>query len=241
MVIRLLCVFGILLWGCQQNQPTEHASNQEAPANQSNQTSESNGSIVGIDISQYQGDVNFQEVKAAGNTFVFIKATQGITLVDPKYAANMEGARAAGLVVGAYHFYMTDDDPTLQFGNFSKAVQLKAGDLPPVVDIEALSKNSRPNIDSDLQTFLDELEKQYGVKPILYSGEKFSNEYLTEFGDYPLWIAEYGPKEPDLPTGWSSWTFWQWSQAGTVDGVSGDVDMDRFHGDESQFKAFLIQ
>lgn len=204
-------------------------------------TTEAGGEVQGVDVSKYQGTIDFAKIKAAGTTYVFVKATEGITSVDPDYARNIAAARAAGLVAGTYHFYETDDDPSAQFGNFRQHADVKPGDLPPVVDIEVLAQGSRPDLADDLKSFLAQMEQAYGAKPILYSGVSFANEYLTGFGDYPLWVAEYtSASAPKVPTGWTTWTFWQYSQSGSVAGISGAVDMDRFNGTLAQFNALRI-
>lgn len=199
------------------------------------------GEVAGVDVSKWQGTIDFGKIKAAGMTYVFVKATEGITGVDPDYARNVAAARAAGLVVGSYHFYETNDDPSAQFGNFKQHVDVKPGDLPPVVDIEVLASNSRPDLADDLKSFLAQMEQAWGVRPILYSGVSFANQYLAGFGDYPLWVAEYtSAPAPKVPSGWTTWTFWQYSQSGTVAGVSGAVDMDRFNGTQAEFDALRI-
>ena len=188
--------------------------------------------IQGIDVSDHQGTVDWNAVRQAGMTFVFIKATDGITWTDPDFATNWSGARAAGLLRGAYHFYETDDDPTAQAQNFLNAVQLQPGDLPPVVDIEKLDSGSTASQTvQDLQTWLGVVQQATGRTPIIYTSHGFWNSLGTSaFGSYPLWIAEYGVESPTLPSGWSSWTFWQSSESGTVAGVSGSVDLDVFQG-----------
>lgn len=204
-------------------------------------TTDGAAEVQGVDVSKYQGMIDFAKIKAAGMSYVFVKATQGITGVDPDYVHNIAAARAAGLVAGAYHFYETNDDPSAQFGNFKQHADVKPGDLPPVVDIEVLAQGSRPDLANDLKSFLVLLEQAYGAKPILYSGVSFANEYLTGFGAYPLWVAEYtSAPAPKVPTGWSTWTFWQYSQSGTVAGICGAVDMDRFNGTAAQLDALRI-
>lgn len=198
--------------------------------------------ITGVDVSHWQGAVDFAKIKAAGKSYVFVKATLGDTEFDANYTNNMKNARAAGLAAGSYHFYLTDDTPQAQFANYSSHVVLEPGDLPPVIDIEKLSHNTLPNLAADLKLFLNAVQEHYGLKPILYSGETFANEYLEEFAPYPLWIAEYNKdKRPVLPKGWTHWTFWQHAQNGTVEGVKGPVDLDRFYGNQQQFQALLLQ
>lgn len=199
--------------------------------------------VEGVDLSNWQGgEVNFVQIKQAGKHFVFVKSSEGATVVDPDHARNVQQARAAGLAVGSYHFYESDDTPQAQFRNFSAQLSLKPGDLPPVVDIERLSKGDTQALAPALQQFLGLLEQQYGVKPILYSGEHFANEYLSVFADYPLWLAEYNSNaSPQLPKGWTRWTFWQHSQDGSVAGVPGPVDLNRFNGGPSQLQALTVR
>ncbi len=197
--------------------------------------------ITGIDVSKYQGKIDFKKVKAAGIHYVFVRATEGITYQDAFIKQNIEEAREAGLVIGAYHFYETDDDPVSQLNNFTSMVTLQAGDLPPVVDIEKLHDNDQIDLTQNIQTYLNGLERHYKIKPIIYSGKNFANKYITTFSDYPLWLAEYQSLYPTLPQGWDKWTFWQYSQTGKVDGVIGDVDVNRYNGEESSFNKILIK
>lgn len=197
--------------------------------------------VVGVDLSKWQGVVDFAKIKAAANTYVFVKVSQGATGVDPDYARNIAGARAAGLYAGSYHFYTTDHDAQSQFANLSRHLDLKPGDLPPVVDIEVLAQNSLPGLDQQLQAFLTLIENRYAVKPILYSGQSFASQYLKGFSAYPLWLAEYtSAPAPRLPPDWSAWTFWQYSQSGSVAGVSGAVDLDRFNGGLDDLRKLLV-
>ena len=207
----------------------------------SSDASIANSNLTGIDVSKYQGKIDFEKVKAAGIRYVFVRATEGITYQDAFFKQNLEEAREAGLVIGAYHFYETDDDPISQLKNFTSMVSLQAGDLPPVVDIEKLHDNDQLDLTKNIQTYLDGLERHYKTKPIIYSGKNFANKYITTFSDYPLWLAEYQSLYPTLPQGWDKWTFWQYSQNGKVDGVVGDVDVNRYNGEESSFNKMLIK
>jgi len=197
--------------------------------------------ITGVDVSKYQGQIDFNQLKAAGITYVFVKASEGNTYQDPTFAGNFAQAKQAGLIVSAYHFYETNDAPNSQLENFTQLVKLSSGDLPPVVDIEKLHMQDDMMLMGNLQLYLNGLEKHYGVKPIIYTGLNFANQHVTEFAQYPLWIAEYGRTQPTLPTGWSSWTFWQWSQSHTLKGIEGQVDADRFNGDAVNFAKLLIK
>ncbi len=197
--------------------------------------------IVGIDISKYQGDVDFKQLKASGITYVFIRASEGNTYQDPEFKSHFAKAKAAGLTVSAYHFYETNDAPNSQLENFTQLVKLSVGDLPPVVDIERLHQQDDTRLSENLQVYLNGLERHYGVKPIIYTGLNFANQHVTRFSQYPLWLAEYGRTQPTLPSGWSQWTFWQWSQSHALKGIDGKVDADKFNGDARSFAKLLIK
>ena len=188
-------------------------------------------SVQGIDVSHFQGVVNWQEVKQAGMSFAFAKATEGITYVDPQYSTNWTGMQSAGLLRGAYHFFEANDDATAQAQHFLATVQLAAGDLPPVLDIETTAGVSNEQIWSGVSTWLQIVEQQTGRRPILYTAPGFWNSHQPDraLTKYPLWLADYAT-QATLPTGWSSWLFWQHSQSGSVAGVTGSVDLDLFSG-----------
>ena len=192
-----------------------------------------NNTLQGIDVSHYQGTVNWSSVKNAGITFAFAKATDGNTYTDPQFHTNWQAMQTAGILRGAYHFYETNDDPVTQAQNFIKAVgSLAANDLPPVVDIEIFKgAYGSASVAANLQTWLDTVEKALGRKPMIYTNTNFWNTTINaDFSKYPLWIAEYGVSQPKIPSSWKSWTFWQSSQSGSVAGVTGSVDTDVFAG-----------
>ncbi|MEK8030595.1 GH25 family lysozyme [Ideonella sp. DXS29W] len=198
--------------------------------------------IDGVDLSNWQGQVDFAQLKGAGVDYVFIKASQGATVADADYPRNIQAARAAGLAAGSYHFYVTGDTPQAQFANFSSQVQLQPGDLPPVIDIESLNGGSSAELVAALKQYIGLVEQRYGVRPIIYAGESFANGYLAGLSAYPLWLADYtSASTPKMPSDWSGWTFWQYSQTGRVAGVDGAVDLDRFHGDLDKFRALQVR
>lgn len=185
--------------------------------------------VRGIDVSHYQGTIDWGLVAKAGIAFAFIKATDGASKVDPQFQANWSGAKAAGLLCGAYHFYEPGADPHQQAESFLSVVQTGPGDLPPVLDVEMQGDASE--IISGLQVWLDAVEQATGRVPILYTNPSFWAKLgASGFGRFPLWIAEYGVTAPKVPAGWSSWTFWQYSQSGSVPGIQGSVDLDLFQG-----------
>ena len=198
-------------------------------------------SIRGIDVSKYQGTIDWSQVATAGLSFVFIKASQGITSVDPELSANWSGAQTAGLLRGAYHFYQPGDDPTQQAQHFLATAPSGIGDLPPVLDIETAGSLSPAEIVQGVATWLDVVQKATGRAPILYTSPGFWKTLgATQLGAYPLWVAEYGVSSPIVPAGWSRWTFWQYSESGTVAGIQGAVDLDLFQGSLEELRALTV-
>jgi lysozyme len=195
--------------------------------------------VSGLDVSHYQGNVNWATVKSSGAAFAFIKASEGTSIKDSMFATNWAGTKTAGLLRGAYHFFRASQDATAQANFFLGIVNFASGDLPPVIDVEVTDNASNDQLQSGIQTWLQVVTAATGVTPIIYAGPSFWNQHLTpQFGSYPLWVANYGVASPKLPNGWSSWQFWQYSQSGSIAGVSGPVDMDYFNGTLDQLMAF---
>ncbi len=218
---------------------SEPAASEDASTNST--VSDASVSYQGIDVSHDQGDVDWAAVKAGGITFVFAKATQGHTEVDPKFTENWTGLKNAELVRGAYHFFDPDVDAEAQAEHFIATVQLEQGDLPPVLDIEVTQGVSREGIDDDIKVWLEKVAEAYGITPILYSDRSFIEETLASgFSKYPLWIAEYSQSAPAAPGDWDAWTFWQHSESGQVAGVDGAVDQDIFRGSPATWKQLMV-
>lgn len=193
--------------------------------------------VQGIDVSHFQGTVDWKQVAQAGMSFAFAKATEGITYTDPQFATNWAGMQSAGLLRGAYHFFEANDDATSQAQHFLATVQLAAGDLPPVLDVETTAGMSDSQIWSGVSTWLQIVEQETGRQPILYTAPGFWNTHEPHLAltSYPLWLADYAA-QPTLPDGWTTWLFWQHSQTGSVAGVTGSVDLDLFNGTLEQLQ-----
>src|SRR5436305_498109 len=192
-------------------------------------TSASFANVRGLDVSHYQGTIDWDLVAQAGMTFAFIKATDGVTSFDPQFETNWNGANAAGLLRGAYHFYEPGSDPHQQAASFLSVVQPSPGELPPVLDVEMPGEASA--IISGIEVWLTTVEQALGKTPILYTNPSFwAGLGTSSFGRFPLWIAEYGVTSPKIPEGWSTWTFWQDSDNGSVPGIATPVDLDFFQG-----------
>lgn len=200
--------------------------------------------LAGIDVSHFQGHVDWQAVKAAGCVFAFAKATEGTNVTDPFFAANWVGMKAAGLMRGAYHFYRAAEPAAQQAAHFLSTVQFEPGDLPPVLDIEVNDGVTGPPLVGGVQTWLDAVEPVAGATPVIYTDTPFWNAHFNnQFGSYPLWVAHYtaAPVPSPLPVGWSVWTFWQYSQSLHVNGVNGTADHDYFNGPLTQLQALAVQ
>lgn len=196
--------------------------------------------VPGIDVSHYQGQVDWAQVKNSGIAFAFAKATQSTDYVDPNFETNWQGMGAAGVLRGAYHFFDVSADPVAQAEHFLSVAKPGPGDLPPVIDIE--EKPSDPSATmAALHTCLETLKQRVGVDPFIYTSEGYWNSYFDDsFGAYPLWVAEYGVSQPKHVNGWGYWTIWQHSQTGKVPGISGNVDLDTFNGGLDQLERFQI-
>ena len=185
-----------------------------------------NNSIIGVDISSYQADVDMEKLKEQGIRFVFIKATEGSSLQDNRFAANWVNAEKAGLPSGAYHFFSYDTPGNTQAENFIKTVgDILEGRLLPVVDVEYYGdKEENPPAKEDvireLTAFLNALEDQYKVKPIIYTRSDIYNKYLRDFsGEYKFWMSSLY-----TPLSWNyhgDWYIWQYLNRGILEGYSG--------------------
>jgi lysozyme len=200
--------------------------------------------IHGIDVSRYQQRISWEEVKTMQVNeiklgFAFIKATEGNGNVDPYFRRNWKKAKEAGVVRGAYHFFIASKDGTKQALNFMKKVNLETGDLPPVLDVEKTNGANATIIRQEVKECLTAFEFNYRVKPIIYTNIDFYNRYLKGFfDDYPLWVAHY--LQPHKPRIKRDWIFWQHSESGRVNGISAKVDFNVFNGDSTEFRSLLV-
>lgn len=201
--------------------------------------------IHGIDVSSHQRSIAWPEVKAmevdgTRMGFAFIKASEGLNDADKKFKTNFESAKAAGMICGAYHFFLATKSGKDQAANFIRQAVLQKGDLPPVVDIEQLYGVKPELMRTRLKEWLQAVEAHYGIKPIIYTYADFYNRNLgKKFNDYPLWVAHY--LEPEKPRVGREWTFWQHSETGRVNGIITAVDCNVFNGDSTAFRQLLLQ
>ena len=201
------------------------------------------GSVTkGVDVSYYQGTINWASVKGAGITFAFARVSDGTGTLDSKFAANWKGMKANNIVRGVYQFFEPGEDPTKQANLVISEVKgeggFVAGDLPPVMDIETTGGQTDATIQSHMQTWLNVIANAIGRKPIIYTNLSTSSHFGGKFTSYPMWVASWGASCPTMPNGWKSWKFWQYSDTGTVSGISGGVDHDEFNGSLADLKAW---
>ena len=202
------------------------------------------GQSVGIDVSEYQGIISWSYVDTIENKyplhFVFIRATVGKDRIDRQFKRNWLGAKENRMIRGAYHYYRPNENSLEQAALFIKTVKLQKGDLPPVLDIEKLPKNqSIANLKLGLRRWLRAVESHYGVKPIIYSGERYYDDFLKEeFSDYLFWIANYNFYREQIG---SDWLFWQFTEKASIPGINGNVDVNIYNGDLQQLQFITVE
>lgn len=197
--------------------------------------------VRGIDISGHNGEIDFDKVAASGIDFVWMKASEGETVRDSRFEANYDAATAAGLRVGAYHYFRFDCDGVMQAMNLCQALDDRVPSLGVAIDVEEESNAS--GVDNEV--ILDNLEKMIdylqmrGYPIVLYSNkEGFIDYFHDRFSQYPIWICSFSDFSPSDDI---AWTFWQYSHAGKVEGISGAVDLDVFSGSREAFSRFPLE
>ncbi|WP_373398741.1 glycoside hydrolase family 25 protein [Algoriphagus halophilus] len=231
-----LVIISLLIWSCSKKQATVQESvPKPTPVTDSVEVKKTS-QILGIDVSHFQGDVNWPKVKDAKITFVYDKASEGKSFKDPDYAENKIGAHQNGIAHGSYHFFTSDADAIEQANLFISIIDYGPGDMPPVLDLEQGGIKGEINpttFQSEVLKWLNHVESKLGVKPIIYTNHVFGDRYLTheDFSNYHLWIAEYGVQQPTIPKTWSDrgWLIWQRSERGTIEGAIGQVDHDLYN------------
>lgn len=203
--------------------------------------------VQGVDVSHYQGDIDWEILAGEDIDFVFIKATEGSGHTDSKFAENWLAANDTDLKVGAYHFFSFDSPAETQAKLYIETVGDLSGNLIPVVDIEFYGdKFSDPpeeeELVEELKTMLALLEEEYGVKPMVYTTYTFYYKYLDgEIDGYPLWIRNvYFSPNLDMR---GEWTFWQYTDQAVLEGYSGaeeHIDMNVFYGSLDELDEYVI-
>jgi lysozyme len=196
--------------------------------------------VFGIDVSHYNGYIDWPMVKTSKHQiqFVVVRATMGKNGLDKSYHYNIAQAEQQGFLVGTYHYYRPNENSTKQFNQFKRHAKILKGHIRPVLDIEVASKLGTANLVQGLKNWLQLAEQTYGVKPIIYSGRVFYNQYLKgHFNDYPLWVASYSPV---YKLQGMDWKIHQFSERMVVSGIPTYVDGNDFRGSLEQLKTELV-
>lgn len=213
------------------------AASSVAPAAPVRAAADDNLPARGVDVSHYQGRVDWSAVEEAGVGFAFVKATEGVTFTDPTFRRHWTALGETAILRGAYHRFKPTRDAAAQAEHFLAVVRVREGDLPPVLDVEATDGVSDARLIRGVRTWLQTVERRTGVRPIVYTKPGFRRAHLgTALDDYPLWIAEYGVDSPSH----ARWTFWQHSEQGRVPGIQKIVDLDRFNGTRGELRRLAL-
>jgi GH25 family lysozyme M1 (1,4-beta-N-acetylmuramidase) len=201
--------------------------------------------LQGIDVSHWQGTIDWGKVRDAGKKFAFIKASEHTSFVDNKYQTNRANAKAAGLKVGAYHFARPDlgtADAYAEADHFIETADWTSGELRPVLDLEDTGGLSSSALQTWVKAFVNRIYARTGVRAIIYVSPSFwsnkmgNSRWFADNGYDVLWIAHWttasSPSVPAENWGGKSWTFWQYTSDGSVPGISGRVDLDRYNGSD---------
>jgi lysozyme len=231
-------ILGLAVTACQQaaDEPILSDVDQAATVCASGPT------LKGIDVSVYQGTIDWAKVKAGGLAYAFIRVSDGVNSPDSKFVANWAGAKNAGVLRGVYQFFRPSQDPIAQADlMLGKMGTLGGDDLSPVLDVEATDGLAPAAIAAKIKTWVSYVATKTKRVPIIYTGFYFWRDQVggPTIGTSPLWVAAYGTPCPMVPTPWTKWAFWQYSSTGAVSGIAGNVDMDTFMGTRAQLLATM--
>ena len=210
--------------------------------------------VLGIDVSNWQGNIDWEQVKADGYTFAWAKSTEGMTYTDPMFFTNMENGLDANVIMGAYHFARPDNNtPQEDAANFLNIASAYIGNgfLPPVLDLENPYSGGQAILLTDMftseelsnwaQAWMVEVETQTGISPFIYINGNYANYLNSSLTEYGLWFAQ--PDEnlsPPINIGtWEDWKFKQYSWWGDISGIQGDVDLNIFNGTLQDFNTII--
>lgn len=225
----VLLMLTLLLWGFLGIIKFNNPSKEEYP-------------VRGVDVSAYQGTIDWKKLSEQDIQFAYIKATEGSSFVDEKFQENYKNAQETNLKIGAYHFFSYDSEGETQAENFINHVEKIDNMLPPVIDVEFYGEYKKNNPDKEktreqLRILIDKIKENYEISPILYATNESYELYIANnFEDCEIWIRDI-IKSPDLPDN-REWTFWQYTNRGILEGYQGEetyIDMNVFHGTQEEF------
>ena len=222
MLKTVLCVIIAFIMGLFVVAPTQPASAQEDNLD---------NTCRGIDVSAWQGSIDFDRVKAGGIEAVYIRACYGASSVDQYFERNYEGAKKAGLKYGFYHYVTARNErqAVQQADFFADLIKTKPYDMRAAMDFENLSGLNEETAVAIAKAYLDRLQERLAHTPVMYSDAyDIASVWRDSLKKYPLWVADYGVSEPYTTGGWGSWAGFQYDDKGQVRGISGHVDLDKF-------------
>jgi GH25 family lysozyme M1 (1,4-beta-N-acetylmuramidase) len=197
--------------------------------------------VYGIDVSRFQGDIDWDQVAASGVKYAFIQISRSLTDIDATFPYNWQRAKEVGILRGAYQRFQPDQDAIAQAELFvQKLGPYVAGDLPPVLDVEDDKGLPAATIAARVREWSSYVEQHVGLTPIIYTGFYFWRDKVggADFSNHPLWIANYGTSCPLVPPPWARWTFHQYSSSATIPGITANtVDVNRFNGTYTELQA----
>lgn len=230
----------MFLVGCSGEQLTETVSDSEQAAT----VCGSGPTIKGIDVSYYQGTIDWTKVKADGVQYAFIRVSDGLGTVDTKFETNWAQAKAKGILRGAYQFFRPSQDPIAQANLLLEKLGTPlADDFPPVIDVESDGGLPPAQVAAKVKIWIDHVTAAIGKRPIIYTGFYFWRDQVgaPDQTQSPLWHAQYSTAAcPNIAPPWQDWAFWQYTSSGSVDGIAGNVDMNRFNGTRTELEALLM-
>ena len=191
----------------------------------------------GVDASRYDGEIDWKKVYAAGYRFAVIRATVGDYYTDPRFYTNWDGAKNAGMLVSAYHVIVATNYANTQINRLFSVLDKRKSDFPYIFDIERKDSTNKAVNASCIQDCVHELAKHDSRRPIFYTAQYYWKDNVAsspDWGKYDLWVASYSSK-PYLPSDWTTWKFWQYSETGKVPGMGAQADVNNFNGSYADF------
>jgi len=204
--------------------------------------------LQGIDVSHYQGTIDWAQIQDQGIDFAFIKATEGSSYVDECFYDNWRAAGQTDIMIGAYHFFSFDSDARSQAALFIDTVGNLSGKITPVIDVEFYGDKwndppEKDDVTERLGMLLSILEEYYHVRPIIYTTYNVYGKYIKDgFKEYPLWIRNvYFPPDWHMK---GEWSFWQYTDTAVMSGYAGKekyIDRDVFYGTAAEFEKYIVE
>jgi lysozyme len=208
-------------------------------------TKDSGERAKGIDVSHHQGAIDWKKVAHSGVSFAYIKLTDGQNFTDPRFTQNWHGAKTAGLLRGAYHFFHPHSDPDIQAEHFVRRLATDQGELPPMLDIEVSDGASPEQLLMAAKRWTDHVALALSCRPFIYTSASFWKQAArnsASLSEFPLWVAHYTDADrPAVPSAWPEWTIWQYSQSGNISGIDGPVDLNVFGGTTDDLCSFFVR